>query len=391
MSTGITQAAKTDTGTRLFQLKDTPFPFECGTELSGINIAFEAYGTLNARRDNVILICHALTGDAQAAPPDIPRYDFDGIEEISIAPTGEFGTPHNGWWADLIGPGKALDTNRYCIVCSNILGSCYGSSGPASVNPLTGERFGMAFPEVSVRDMVRLQYRLLQGLGIRRLRSVIGGSLGGMQVLEWAILHAEFIDSIIPIATVARHSAWGIALNTAARQAITNDPVWQKGRYREQPAKGLALARSIAMLSYRSASSFNTRFGREQSPNPPHSPIAFRNQPAADFQVESYLRYQGKKLVERFDANTYLYLTRAMDTHDISRERDNLESVLASIKTPTLTIGVTSDLLYPIDEQRLLARYIPKVEFKTVYSDDGHDAFLIEFEQMGRFVKEFLG
>jgi homoserine O-acetyltransferase len=331
------------------------------------------YGKLNAAGDNAILVCHALTGSAHAAglASDDPR---------SI-----------GWWDPLIGPGRPLDTDRYCVIASNFLGGCYGTTGPTSVDPRTGARYAMSFPEYTVRDMVHVQKGLLDHLGVRSLVTVIGGSLGGMQVLEWPLCYPKMVRSIIPIATASQHSAWCIGLNDLARQAIMNDPAWQGGAYGPgaQPAAGLSLARQIAMVTYRSDLSFGKRFQRERASARPEDARS-TEAPAARYQVESYLRYQGEKLVARFDANTYLYITRAMDTHDVAAGRGSLADVLGSITIPSLNIGISSDLLYPVHEQRSIAAALPRSTYREIDSPDGHDAFLIAYEQLGPFVQDLL-
>ena len=346
---------------------------ECGGSLSSVTVAYETYGSLNARRDNAILVCHALTGSAHAA-----GYSSDDPKSV-------------GWWDNFIGEGKPLDTSKYFVVCSNFLGSCYGTTGPGSENPSTGKPYGLLFPQMTVKDMVEVQKALIVYLGINKIKTVIGGSLGGMQVLEWALMYPDLLDSIIPIATSAQHSPWSIALNDLARQAIMNDPDWRNGDYYEhgQPGNGLSLARQIAMVSYRSGKEFNQRFKRDrQKTNGKVS--TYRFDFSNHFQVESYLRYQGQKLVKRFDANTYIYISRAMDLHDITADRGDLHSVLGSIMLPSLSIGIDSDVLYPALEQKTIAASMPNARYKELSSIYGHDAFLIEFEQMGAIVREFL-
>lgn len=355
--------------TQTVQLYDEtdPLLLECGRTLAPVLVAYETYGTLNEEGTNAVLICHALSADAHAA----------GFHSPSDRAAG--------WWDGLIGPGKAFDTDRYFVVCPNILGSCYGTTGPTSINPETGNAYRMSFPQVTVRDMVRVQKRLLQHLGVNRLVTISGSSLGGMQVLEWALMYPDFCESVIPISTAARQPAWCVALNTAARVAITNDPVWHDGNYRQQPAHGLALARMIGMISYRSPEEFEQRFGRQRK-NPAGDYFNFDN----CFQVESYLHHQGLKLVQRFDANTYLYLTRAMDLHDVAYGRGSLENVLAGVCTRVLTIGVSSDQRYPTFLQKEIARRIPGAQYAEIESIHGHDAFLIEFEKLTGVIAEFL-
>lgn len=351
---------------RLYDESD-PLLLDCGQTLAPVTVAYETYGTLNADGTNAILICHALSANAHAAGYHSP-YDKAA-----------------GWWDGLIGPGKAFDTDRYFVVCPNILGSCYGTTGPTSINPRTSEPYRMSFPQITVRDMVRVQKRLLDFLGVNRLVTVSGSSLGGMQVLEWALMYPDVCESIIPISTAAQQPAWCVALNTAARVAITNDPDWRHGNYHNQPAYGLALARMIGMISYRSPQEFEQRFGRQRR-NPAGDYFNFDN----CFQVESYLHHQGQKLVQRFDANTYLYLTRAMDLHDVAFGRSDLKSVLASVRARVLSIGVSSDQRYPTWLQKEIARCIPGAQYAEIDSLHGHDAFLIEFEKLGSVISEFL-
>lgn len=336
---------------------ESPLMMECGARLKPVTVAYETYGRLNTRADNAVLVCHALTGSAHASS------------------YGGYGSP--GWWEGVIGPDKALDPEKYFIVCSNFLGGCYGTTGPRSIDPATGYPFGPKFPPTTVRDMVRVQYELLQALGVKRLALVVGGSLGGMQVLEWALMVPEFIDAVCPIATSVQHSPWAIAWNEAARQAIQNDPTFANGYYEEQPGPGLSLARSVAMISYRSADSYEKKFGRMRD--------------REGFEVESYLKYQGAKLVDRFDANTYIGITHAMDRHDITRGRGVLKQVLTRIQARVLCVGIDSDLLYPAAEQRSIADAVPGAEYREIVSLHGHDAFLIEREQLNDILSSFLG
>ena len=271
------------------------------------------------------------------------------------------------------------------MVCSNVLGGCYGSTGPSSINPKTGKPYHLSFPRYTIRDMVSAQYRLTKKLGISSWKSAIGGSMGGMQVLEWAATYPERVRSIIPIGIGARHSAWAIGLNEVARRAITSDPMWQKGNYEpdNQPEAGLGLARAIAMLSYRSMDSLEAKFGRERVNDT-------RNILGVSFQIESYLEYQGVKLVKRFDANTYLYITRAMDDYDLSEGRGRISEVLSAIKIPALCIGINSDVLYFESEVKQLAKYMLNAQYITLNSPHGHDAFLIEFPQLAVRLRRFL-
>ena len=332
-----------------------PLLLESGSTLPEVNVEFETYGKLNADRSNAILVCHALTAGAHAA----------GLNEGDSQP---------GWWDPLIGPGRALNTRRYFVVCSNILGSCYGSTGPTSVNPWTGRPYGASFPAITVRDMVRVQKRLLEMLGVQRLACVTGSSLGGMQALEWGILYPNYCETMIPLSIAARQTAWCIALNSVARAAINL-----------HPEHGLAAARMIGMISYRSPEEFENRFGRRKQ----HAFLSAYDA-ANVFEIESYLAHQGRKLADRFDADTYVCLSRAMDLHDVSERRGNLEDVLGSVRAATLCIGVSSDMRYPTVHQRELAEGIPGALYGEIDSIHGHDAFLIEFDQLGSMISGFL-
>jgi homoserine O-acetyltransferase len=359
---------------RLFNSND-PLHLENGKSLDQITVAYETHGKLNSDASNAILICHALTGEAHVAGEAVYC-----DEVLQAAPLLQAMKPnHEGWWDGVIGPGRVFDSNRFFIICSNILGSCYGTSGPTSINPNTNIPYKTDFPQITVRDMVKVQHALLKKLGVQQITLITGGSLGGMQVLEWAIMYPDMVNSIVPIATAAQHSAWCIGINHLARKAIINDPLWNNGDYQSQPINGLALARKIGMVSYRSDTIFNKRFARERVGNPSNM-----------FQVESYLNYQGEKLVKRFDANCYLYLTHAMDNHDLSRGRGSLEAVLASIKSITLCIGIDSDILYPAHEQKSIAEFIPNSRYAEIKSAYGHDAFLIEFDQLNDIIAPFL-
>ena len=349
---------------------ENPLRLELGGLLNHVTATFETYGELNRAGDNAVLLEHALTGSAHAA----------GVQ----AGAGE-GLELPGWWDPLIGPGRAIDTSRYFVVCSNVLGGCYGTTGPSSTNPATGELYGLAFPRYTVRDMVEVQRRLLDALGVRTLHAVVGGSMGGMQALEWAAAHPERVRKVVPIAVGARHSAWAIGLNEVARRAILSDPAWRGGRYPpgRQPEAGLGLARAVAMLSYRSVDSLEAKFGRDRV-------RASRELLGHSFEIESYLAYQGVKLVQRFDANTYLYLTRAMDDYDLSEGRGRLTDVLSRLKMPALVMGIDSDVLYPEGEVRALADALPNASYARLTSPHGHDAFLIEFPQLAARLRRFL-
>ena len=327
-----------------------PFALESGFRLPSVTVAYRTWGRLGPRGDNAVLVCHALTGSA-----DVDR-----------------------WWGALLGPGRALDPDRDFVVCSNVLGGCYGTTGPTSLRPGGQRRWGGDFPAVTVRDIVRAQAALLDGLGVRRLRLVVGGSLGGMQALEWALLFPDRVDAIAPIAVSARHSAWCIGLSEAQRQAIYADPRWRGGHYPpdDGPAAGLAVARQIAMCTYRSRASLEARFSRDEAAN-------------GGFAVESWLHHHGRALVDRFDANTYVTLTEAMDTHDVGRDRGGWREALATVNTPALVVSIDSDVLYPPVEQEELAAALPAGRLATLRSPHGHDAFLIEGEAMNELVKGF--
>jgi len=361
VSTVQTSVSVETTIVHLFE-ESNRFVLESGRSLASVSVAYETYGKLNAEGTNAILVCHALTGDAHAGGTNVAG--------------------RVGWWDGIIGTGKAFDTDKYFVVCSNFLGSCYGTTGPTSLNPANGLPYGKSFPAFTVRDMVRLQYHLLRHLGVNRLVTLAGGSLGGMQVLEWALMYPDFVETIIPIATSARHSAWCIALNEVARLAIENDQASHNGNGNGQPDRGLALARMIAMISYRSRASFERRFSRNQAKD--------READDPQFQVESYLHHQGEKLVHRFDAATYIGITKAMDRHDITQGRHELHETLNSISAKALCIGIDSDVLYPVVEQAELAAHIPNAKYAEIHSIHGHDAFLIEFDQLNGFIKEFL-
>ena len=330
---------------------------------------------MNADGTNAILICHALTGDSHASDFNFESHGVDHRNSSNI-----------GWWDGVIGKGKGFDTEKYFIICSNFLGSCYGTSGPVSLNPTTGEKYRTAFPQMTVRDMVNLQYKFLRNLGVNKLKTISGGSLGGMQALEWSLMFPDFVESIIPIASSVCHSAWAIGLNEVCRKAIMDDPAWNNGNYTEQPHAGLSTARMLAMISYRSDVSFAQKFGRDIIKDN----LKNLSGDKPTFQIESYLRYQGDKLVNRFDANTYIYIANAMDLHDVSKNRGTLKDTLGSLKAKTLCVGIDTDVLYPAAEQKEIASLIPNSEYFEITSPHGHDAFLIEFEQLNHAIKNFM-
>jgi homoserine O-acetyltransferase len=353
---------------------DKPLELDAGRALDGVTMAYMTYGTLNAARSNAVLICHALTGDQFVA------------SEHPIT-----GKP--GWWTSMVGPGKPIDTNRFFVICVNVLGGCMGSTGPAEIDPSTGRPFGLDFPLVTVRDMVRAQARLLDHLGIEKLLSVIGGSMGGMQALQWASSYPERIVSAMPIACAARHSAQNIAFHEVGRQAIMADPDWRGGAYQlegPQPSKGLAVARMAAHITYLSEAALQRKFGRSLQ-NREALSFAF----APDFQIESYLHHQGASFVDRFDANSYLYITRAMDYFDLAADHDGkLAEAFRGCTARFCIIAFKSDWLFPSAENKRVAHALnavaANVSFVEIDTDKGHDAFLLDEPEMFDTVRGFL-
>lgn len=355
--------------------QDEPFRLESGATLSPVTIAYETYGRLNADRSNAVLICHALSGGAHAAGYHRPE------------------DPQPGWWDDCIGPGKAFDTNRFFVVCSNVLGSCYGSSGPTSIDPATGKPYGLRFPVVTIGDMVNAQVRLMDHLGIERLLCVAGGSMGGMQVLEWAAHHPERVRAAIPIATTARHSPMLIAFSEVGRQAIYADPAWNNGDYYDngrRPDAGLAVARMVGHITYLSEQSMHEKFGRRLRERERYG-YEFQT----EFEVESYLKYNGLKFTRRFDANSYLYITKAMDYFDLTQPHGSLAAAFAnSTHVKFLVISFTSDWLYPSYHSKQLVSALTAVGADVTYLDIqstwGHDAFLLEVDTMTKLLSSFM-
>lgn len=366
-SCGIVRRQSVDFTDRVLKL-------ETGEVLSPVSVAYETYGKLSEKKDNAVLVCHALSGDAHAA-----GYHGVGPDEKP------------GWWDVIIGPGKPLDTDRYFVVCSNFLGSCYGTTGPASINRETGRPYGLDFPVFTIRDMVEVQRWLIDHLEIDKMVAVIGGSMGGMQALQWAVSYPGRMRGVIPIATTSRMSAQGIALNEVGRQAILADPSWQSGRYDPgcQPDAGLALARMIAHITYLSEQSMHRKFGRQTIQGEGCYPRI-----PAMFQVESYLHHQGRKFVQRFDANTYLYITRAMDSFDLEGAYGSLESAVGGCRSSFLVLSFSSDWLFPtsqsVDIVNALKRTGRDVSFCEIESDQGHDAFLLPGHRMGDVLSGFL-
>jgi homoserine O-acetyltransferase/O-succinyltransferase len=355
--------------------EDEPFCLESGASLSPVTIAYETYGRLNAEHSNAILICHALSGSAHAA-------GYHSEEENKP-----------GWWDDCIGPGKAFDTDRFFVICSNVLGSCYGSTGPMSINPATGKPYGLGFPVVTVGDMVRAQVKLIDHLGIDQLLCVAGGSMGGMQVLEWAAHHPQRVKSAMPLATTAHHSPMLIAFSEVGRQAIYADPNWNQGEYYDtgkKPDAGLAVARMVGHITYLSEASMQQKFGRRL-----RNIERYGYEFDTEFEVESYLRYNGNAFTRRFDANSYLYVTKAMDYFDLSKATGSLAASFAgSAHIKFLVVSFTSDWLYPSYHSKKLVSALMAAGADATYLDIqstwGHDAFLLEVETMTDLLTAFL-
>ncbi len=350
-------------------------PLESGAKLGPVTIAYETYGELTPEKDNVVLVLHALTGDSHAAG----YYSEDD--------------PKPGWWDIMIGPGKGIDTDKYFVICSNVIGGCMGSTGPSSVNPKTGKPYGLSFPMVTIGDMVRAQKALLEHLGIKKILSMIGGSMGGMQVLQWTVQYPDMVMSAIPLATTMKHSALAIAFNEVARQAIISDPDWKNGDYYGEagPVHGLSVARMIGHVTYLSDEALRRKFGRNLQDKDDFS-YTFD----ADFQVESYLRYQGTKFVERFDANSFLYITRATDYFDLTQYKGigSAVGVLSLARARYLVVSFTSDWLYPTYQSREMVKAMKKsgldVSFCEIEAEWGHDAFLLKNERLENLVKNFI-
>ena len=351
-----------------------PLPLDSGRSLSPVTVAYTTYGVLNAAKSNAILICHALTGD-QFVASDHPV------------------TGKPGWWTTMVGPGKPIDTDRFFVICSNVIGGCMGSTGPAETDPATGKPYGTSFPLITIRDMVRAQKMLVDHLGIEKLLAVVGGSMGGMQVLQWAASYPDRVRAVVPIACAARHSAQNIAFHEVGRQAIMADPDWKGGEYQQhgvRPSKGLAVARMAAHITYVSEMALQRKFGRNLQNREAKS---FQFSP--DFQIESYLHHQGASFVDRFDANSYLYITRAMDYFDLEEEHGGkLSDVFHLNSARFCIIAFTSDWLFPPVENKRIAHALnavaAQVSFVEIKSDKGHDAFLLDEPEMFATVRGFL-
>jgi homoserine O-acetyltransferase len=345
---------------------------ECGRALGPITLAYETYGTLNARRDNAVLVLHAFSGDAHAA----------GYHAGEAKP---------GWWDIMIGPGKAFDTDRYFVICSNVLGGCKGTTGPSSTDPATGKPYGLGFPVITIKDMVEAQRRLLDSLGIEKLLCVTGGSMGGMQALQWTISYPHRVALAIPIATCARASAQQVAFDEVGRQAIQSDPEWNQGEYygRAVPHRGLALARMVAHITFLSDASMRRKFGRRLQER-----AQYGFDLLTEFQVESYLHHQGDSFVKRFDANSYLYLTKAMDYFDLSQAAGSVPAAFSGVTARFLVVSFSSDWLYPSYQSKEIVSALRHNNVEVIYSelqtDAGHDAFLLESGALGRLISSFL-
>jgi homoserine O-acetyltransferase/O-succinyltransferase len=354
---------------------DEPLILDSGAQLAPFQIAYQTYGELNAKRSNAILVCHALTGDQHVA----------NVNPVTGKP---------GWWETLIGPGLIIDTTKYFVICSNVVGGCLGSTGPASTDPATGKPYALSFPIVTIRDMVRAQAMLIGKLGIETLFAVVGGSMGGMQVLEWAASYKDRVFAALPIATAHKHSAQNIAFHEVGRQAVMADPDWSRGQYLARglrPEKGLAVARMGAHITYLSEPALQRKFGRK---------LQDRDAPTfsfdADFQVESYLRHQGSSFVQRFDANSYLYLTRAMDYFDLAEDHGGvLARAFKGSKTRFCVVSFTSDWLFPTTDSRAVVHALnaagAMVSFVEIESDKGHDAFLLHEPSFFATLSGFIG
>ncbi len=352
---------------------DKPLELECGKTLGPIDVAYETYGQLNGARDNAVLLCHALSGDAHAA-------GFSRLDDKKP-----------GWWEVMVGPGKGIDTNRYFVICSNFLGGCRGTTGPSSINPATGKRYGLDFPLITIADMVRVQKLLLDKLAIKQLLAVVGGSVGGMQVLQWAIAYPDFVRAALPIATTAHLGAQSIAFDAVGRNAILADSNFADGKYAEGkgPDRGLAIARMIGHITYLSEEGMREKFGRELR-NAENYSYDFN----PEFAVETYLDYQGQSFVERFDANSYLYITRAADYFDLGKNYGSLREAFAKTMCRFMVISFASDWLFtPAQSKAMVDALIANrrdVSFCDVASPYGHDAFLLEPETLGAFISRFL-
>ena len=347
-----------------------PLPLDCKEQLNNLTIAYQTYGVLDKNKTNAVLVCHALSGDAHAAFED---------EEGK-----------KGWWDGFIGPGKTIDTNTMFVICSNVIGSCKGSSGPTSINIDTGQPYASSFPIVTIGDMVRAQKQLIDALGIGCLHAVVGASMGGMQALEWTVQFPESVEKCVCIASTAKLSAQGLAFGAIGRSAILMDPEWQEGSYHfKQPANGLALARMLGHITYLSHETMNTKFGRKMQ-----NLETYQYDLSSEFQIESYLKYQGEKFIERFDANAYIYLSKAMSYFDIPKQYGSLEAAFAPCQSEFLILSISSDWIYPSAQSKEIAKTLMRlnkiVSYCDINSPYGHDAFLIDLEPMEKVIRPFL-
>ncbi len=363
--------------------EETPFALEVGGELSPIDVEYETYGELSSLKDNVILVCHALSGDAHVA----------GWDRLAKETGRTYRDGRPGWWDMMVGPGKPIDTDRYFVICPNNLGSCYGTTGPSSVNPATGKPYGLTFPVVTIGDWTRLQMTLLEQLGIERLYAVIGGSLGGQQVIEWALAYPDRLDKAMVFAASPRLSTQGLGFNAVGRFSIMNDPNFKDGDYYggPLPEAGLAAARMLAHITYLSDEGMHEKFGRRLQ-NKERPDFSF----GVEFEVESYLGYQGRAFVERFDANSYLYVTRAADYYDAAVQWGDgcLVEACKRIEAEVMVVSFSADWLYPPEEMKEfalgLSRNGKRVNYIDVPSRYGHDAFLVETEPVAHLLRHFL-
>jgi homoserine O-acetyltransferase len=357
-----------------------PFAFDNGASLPGFTLKYETYGTLNPSRSNALYICHALSGDHHCAGRHLPA------------------DRKSGWWNNIIGPGKPLDTRQFFVICANCLGGCSGSTGPSSLNPATGRRFNLDFPALTIRDMVRAHARLVEHLGIKSLAAVIGGSMGGMMALQWAIDFPDRVRSVIALATTARQSAQAIAFNAVGRNAIMHDAAWAAGNYDPDhgPNVGLAVARMMAHITYLSDKSMDSKFGRarRETAAPTGAPADASNHLGVEFEVESYLQHQGQSFVNRFDANTYLYFTKALDRFDLHGSDGRLEDAFQPMTARALVVGFLSDWLFPPRQNREIAEAMLRAGKRATYaevpSDLGHDSFLLNSPDLYALLRGFL-
>jgi homoserine O-acetyltransferase len=358
---------------------DRRFALDSGAALADVDVAYETWGQLDADGSNAVLVCHAWTGDSHAAGPA--------------------GRGHNapGWWNDTVGPGKPIDTDKYFVVCANVLGGCQGSTGPASPHPFDGRPYGSRFPVVTIRDMVRAQARLGEFLGVRRWLSVVGGSMGGMQALEWAVMYPRRIRSVVAVATCMQATAQQIAWGAIGRRSVRLDPKWRGGDYYDAepgdgPTEGLEIARMVAQVTFRSDNIFTDRFGRELADK---AAVGDTIDMWQRFEVERYLEHHGQKLAARFDANSYLAISKAMDLQDVARGRGNLDRAMARVTSPTMSVGIWSDMLYPAYQQQQIHDVVASngvhSEYFEIDSPHGHDAFLINGDQLAGPLERFLG